>query len=155
MNMPETGILSVFGGRDSIIKRMGEAIKNQILSQKKPFRELFDIAKEREIPLETVFKILEGRYKECVTYELFEKLEGPLDLVINQILGEPTFSDDSEKEYWDRQRLEASPMLIAGGLAQLDDTKKKRGRETKEGIGLNLYLRLRAIEELAWSGKEP
>ena len=165
--MPENEALFVFGDRSGVVERMGTAIRDALLIRMQDceslskligscrkgtltldefWREvnpdLLDIAEDREIPLDVLWSISDGGGDEYFTYELFEKLQGPLNLSIDEVLGTPDLKSKKIAQYWEEEHQKGSPMVLAAGLGS------GAGRENIS-INIGLYLKLRAIEELA------
>ena len=133
--------LDLFDGREAVIGKMTQAVKAGLLSyDEKKIRQL---ACTREIPLEQLKQLLE-KEDSAVDYELFEKLEGILDLSISDILGNPKFDKQEDRKYWEKQWQEESPILATAKLPA------GYQEDSDVGIDIGLYVRLRAIEDLAY-----
>ena len=102
------------------------------------FAEEFGLKKDK------IKRLQEG--KEKINFHFFEQIKGALGLSIHQVLGEPSLSED-ETPYWKKQK-EINPMVLTAPVKGSRNNRfvKKEHDDTE----LKLYVRLRAIHELAW-----
>ena len=132
--------LSLFGGRNAVIDRITETVCEKL--QGNDHCEYTNKEIEKYLNLRRgLLKQIKQKQKKA-DIDLFEKLEGPLDLPsIYDILGAPDFNRPSRREW--REEHGRSPMYVVargGG--------RHRGVIPEKPIKLELYVKLRAIGEL-------
>jgi hypothetical protein len=148
----EHSVLDLFPGKkDGIFTRMADSIKTGLEKKVKEIKRKLKHKTSNEKIVEAIAKklyvnadALKRIYNEQsgegdVSYELFDRLEHPLDLSINQVLKKPV-KHNVNKEYWFGEfgQCITHPIFPAGGQGNL---------RPKDG-GEDLYLTLRAITEL-------
>ena len=130
-----------------IFKKMSEKIAEVLSKKSEVFCE--QIAREFDLTPAQVKQLKSGT--KTVDFALFDRLKGALEIPIQDVLGSPHFTPQT-RHYWEKQCQFESPMFFAapsleeggaGCKGHIPDEERKR-------IELDLYVRLRAIDELAW-----
>lgn len=134
--------LDLYGGEEVVIGRMNSLVKEELTKKfivhKKECKSFLDnIIFETGVPEQQIFGISSGATK--VNYKLFELVGGYLGVEINDVLGEPVFSNEKIRNYWINQ-LHENPMVIGGTHPK--DISGFRDMELK------FYVKLTAIAEL-------
>jgi hypothetical protein len=141
--MPNHTALSLFPkGKAGVIQRMTSGVRVALSKKGPKFRKWF--AEEFELENDRVNRLARG--EESVDFEFFEKVKGPLGLSTHKVLGNPSFTDAREKEYWSKER-EVMPMVLTAPAMEPGPHKP---RKQHDDIELYFYLRRRAIHELVW-----
>ena len=129
------------GGKDGVLRRMTSNV-SRVLSKKGPkfcslFAEEFGLGKDR------IKRLKKG--EEPLDFKFFEVVKGALGISLHEVLGQPKFKDDAQKEYWSKQR-EVMPMALSAPAKE----PSARKRRTIDDAELRFYLRRRAVHELVW-----
>ena len=143
--MPESDALSVFSpkGKAGVMERMRSKISNALSDKKPDFLKRF--AKEFKLNKSKLKRLQDGT--EPVDYHFFEKAQEVLDISINDILGQPSFTA-KQKKYWSEE-LKRMPMALAGPARERAASTSVQ-RKSNKGTELIFYVRRRAIHEMAW-----
>jgi len=107
----EGSALDLYGRKKVVLERMGSLIKSKL--EGKIVKERRKFSQYSMIPFETLTQIAKGKYS-LVNKEIFEKLEGFLDLNIWDILGKLDLSDPKIRDYWKNQ-MTTNPMSAPYG----------------------------------------
>ena len=85
-----------------------------------------------------------------IDFELFDGIKGALGLSWRDVLGKPDLSNGA-REHWEQQCQE-SPMFFAAPIMDVegDSERVALSDEERKELELELYVRLRAVDELAW-----
>ena len=134
--------LCLFGGRNAVIDRMTETVCEKLNGNDHRKYTNKEIEKYLNLPCGLLIQIKQKQKR--VDIDLFEKLEGPLDLSsIYDILGEPDFNTNgTSRQEWEEERKKSPMYVVAHGGGQ------PHRKMPKEPIRLESYVTLRAIGEL-------
>lgn len=134
--------LFVFGGRRAVIDRITESVCEKLKSNVHRKYTNKAIEKYLNLPCGLLRQIKQKQKR--VDIDLFEKLEGPLDLPsIYDILGAPDFNTNgSSRQEWEEERKKSPMYVVAHGGG------RPHRKMPKKPIMLESYVLLRAIGEL-------
>lgn len=122
--------LDLFGGREKVLKRMRQRVRDALSSKAREVQE--DFLREMELtPSKGVRQIAEMGYKALRPAAAY------LDVNLTEELGSPQFRGGNNKGYWDAQ-MRQRPMMMSG------TPPRNRNRDTER----RFYLKNRAIGEL-------
>lgn len=106
------------------------------------------IAEKLGIEAKELTAIYEGKFPPSeIKYELFDRLELPLDLSIHDVLGKPDLRDPKKRERW-AKRCRTEPMFRAAALAGSTPVGNDAGKTDRSLSELEIFVTLRAIREL-------
>lgn len=154
-----SALLLFDGGKNGILSRMRILIRKKLSHKKSSFVkklaektgcsfEYINLLKNREDPQEQ-------EVQDKLVFNVFQRIEGPLNLSIHHALGSPSFKN-GEREHWQRQCKIENPIFFIGGTGKGKGSNTNLSQEEKDSKELDLYVRLRAIEELIeFSKTEP
>lgn len=135
-------------GKAEILGRMRKRIAERLSQESEAFRT--QIAQEFDLAETDVERLKVGTM--TVDFSLFDRLKGVLGIPIQDVLGPPRFTNGA-RLYWERQCQSESPMFFAAPSKEPEGAGDKENipdKKERKRIELELYVRLRAIDELAW-----
>lgn len=152
------------GGEEGVYARMAEAIREGLhikvseiksklksdVKKKINNKEIIQIiAQKLYVDADRLMRIYRGEPSDAdVDYELFDRLEFPLDLSIHQVLGKPEGLNNNLKHWFEECRTHY--ILPAAGVSANNRRRQQKATSDDE---LKLYVTLRAISELLANSK--
>lgn len=148
------------GGTEGIRSRMAEVVRDGLKKKVKKIIEIKQDATEKQVieviaeklgvEYSRLIRIYEGKSSNGdVNYDLFDRLEFPLELSIHRVLGKPERLDEPEIEKeWLNECNEHRMLRAAAIVRNIPDDDSDNGKEITLRNELELYVTLRAIKEL-------
>ena len=152
--------LSLFDGeKDGVLSRMRILIQENLSHKNDSF--IKELAEKTGCSFEYLKLLKKGHDpqgeedKDKFVFNVFQRIEGPLNLSIHHALGSPSLKN-GKKEHWQRQRKIENPIFFIGRTGKGTGSDAELSQEDEDSKELDLYVKLRAIEELIeFSKTEP
>lgn len=134
--MTKMQYIDIFGGLAAIQDRMRLSLRERLLAvPREDHAQLLELLEDCEVDEPDLTAILSGEVP--FPFALFERLSGPLELGMDEILPKPTLTDDQRARIAEDRKKELF-ILSAGGQAP----------KQEHVFTTDLYVTLRAIQEI-------
>lgn len=145
--------LSLFdGGKKGVLSRMQGLIQERLSQKNSSF--IKSLAEKTDCMFEEINTIVKHRDDEQIeqdhgrlVFKVFMRVESPLNISIHDALGLLSFKNGA-KDYWQQQRKIENPIVFIGRTGKSAVSNINFSQEERDNKELDLYVRLRAIEEL-------